>query len=356
MKKIRDTNVEIIRIIAILGVIILHYNNASMGKALLYTQNHFIKNNLLIISECLCICSVNLFVLLNGYFMFKKQTRVISKPIKLIFEVIFFSLVFYGINILLKNDSFSFLSLMYHCLPANYFVILYVTLYFISPYINIVLMHLNEKEIKKMLVIILMLFSVYPSFLELFNEITNTQILGLSTIGMYGSQYGYTIVNFVLLYIIGAYLNILNDKYPNKMKCLFIYLLSAMCIFFWYKLGLFLGKDTSKSALSYFNPFCILSAVSVFMLFKQIKMKNNVVLNYFAKASFIVFLVHTYFLNYAHIDSIVDKSSLSMMFHLVCTAILIYISGVFVYTIYIYGTKIILTFFKYLKNRVICKF
>lgn len=101
MKRIRNSNIELLRIFSILGVIILHYNNASMGKAFVYTSQLPLNHGILYFFECLCICSVNVFVLLTGYFMCKSKDRSIHKPLKLVIEVIFFSLFFYFMKVFL---------------------------------------------------------------------------------------------------------------------------------------------------------------------------------------------------------------------------------------------------------------
>ena len=82
MRKIRNTNIEILRILSILGVIILHYNNENMGGALAYTSDLALNKFILLFFECLSICSVNLFVLITGYFMCHNNNRNAFKPSK----------------------------------------------------------------------------------------------------------------------------------------------------------------------------------------------------------------------------------------------------------------------------------
>lgn len=70
----RKSNIELLRIILILLVIILHYMNISMGGALGkvrpntfdYYLDHFI--------ESLSIVAVNVFILITGYFLFEIYT------------------------------------------------------------------------------------------------------------------------------------------------------------------------------------------------------------------------------------------------------------------------------------------
>ena len=64
--KIRQSNIELLRIISMLGIIVLHYNNSDMGGGFLHAVglNRFI----LMFLESIFICGVNLYILISGYF------------------------------------------------------------------------------------------------------------------------------------------------------------------------------------------------------------------------------------------------------------------------------------------------
>ena len=67
--KDRNSNIELLRIVATVGVIILHYNNIESGKAFLYTENIGINYQLLLMLELLSICAVNIFIIISGFFL-----------------------------------------------------------------------------------------------------------------------------------------------------------------------------------------------------------------------------------------------------------------------------------------------
>ena len=50
-----------------------------------------------------------------------------------------------------------------------------------------------------------LVFSVYPIIVEVFEEAIGETLNGMSSIGLSGSDAGYMIVNFILMYIIGAF-------------------------------------------------------------------------------------------------------------------------------------------------------
>ena len=78
----RNSGIELLRILAAMGVIILHYNNAEIGGGLKYSSGW----NLLMLQllQNTAICAVNVFVLISGYFLSRSGRRDCTKPLELI--------------------------------------------------------------------------------------------------------------------------------------------------------------------------------------------------------------------------------------------------------------------------------
>ena len=84
--KKRDTNIELLRIIIMIGVVILHVNNAAMGGLFnIISENKFYFLTTRVI-ESFCVCAVNVFVIISGYYLTKSNKRNIFKILELIFE------------------------------------------------------------------------------------------------------------------------------------------------------------------------------------------------------------------------------------------------------------------------------
>jgi surface polysaccharide O-acyltransferase-like enzyme len=98
-KKQRQSGIELLRILAAMGVVVLHYNNPMIGGGLTYAKG--INSALLYLLEALFVCAVNLFVLINGYFDINHQSRDLIKPLRLIVEVIFFNEAFYLLHFII---------------------------------------------------------------------------------------------------------------------------------------------------------------------------------------------------------------------------------------------------------------
>lgn len=65
--KMRESNIEILRIAVILGVIILHYNGEN-GGGLEYIYPNSLNEIILVALESIFICAVDLFILITGCF------------------------------------------------------------------------------------------------------------------------------------------------------------------------------------------------------------------------------------------------------------------------------------------------
>lgn len=89
----RQSNVELLRIMAMIGVIVLHYI-AEPGEILANVtiggggEGGKIYGIALINS--ICVCAVDLFIFISGYFMWKANMISIKKPVQLLTEVIIF--------------------------------------------------------------------------------------------------------------------------------------------------------------------------------------------------------------------------------------------------------------------------
>lgn len=118
----RKSNIELLRIFSILGVIILHYNNAQIGGGLRFAEANSINYLTLVTFESLFICAVNVFIIISGYFLIEKSSRNIWKIIELILQVMLINVAFYIINDCIIQKTFSLKKLLGSLIPNNYFV------------------------------------------------------------------------------------------------------------------------------------------------------------------------------------------------------------------------------------------
>jgi len=276
----RQSNFELLRIISILMIIMHHYAYYinQNGKVIGISLNNIIIDILYIGGKI----GVTIFVLIAGYFGIKNEFKI-KKMIKLLFEILFYSIILLILNISINGiDNIDMKEVMKSLFPITFslywFATTYVILYVLSPFINKLINNLNKEQIKKLLFILIVLIYIIPT-------ITN-KIIGFGNVGM-----------FITLYIIGAYIRLKDSSKSNK-NCLIYFVL---CIIFIIAMQLLCEWKNINKYINYFanmnNIVVLISSVSLFMCFKNIKIQSNFI-NKIASTTFGVYLIHSnYFMH-----------------------------------------------------------
>lgn len=274
----RNYNLDLLKIVSIIFVIILHYNNGIMGGLLVNTKpgtlNFFIAH----FSEILAIIACNLFVLISGYFLCKSNKIKIRKIVDIVILLFFYGIVIYAVSIFTGLTTFNketFKSLLL-TIDDRWFINIYVLLYILHPYINKIIFNINKKQYTMLILICVFFFSVWSSILE------PEGILNLTT---FVRDEGYGITNFIMLYFIGAYIRLYYDnKKMNKLVLFVIYILLSL-------LGTLIYYNF-PNAISYNFIINIINSVIVFLIFKNIKITKGKTISKFAECSLAIYIIH----------------------------------------------------------------
>ena len=177
----------------------------------------------------------------------------------------------------------------------------------------------------------------------MFQYYYNDKVYGLSFINIYGSSEGYTIVNFVLMYLIGCYLKELEEegrKY-NSLKLFLLLVVNIFAIFGWIMLDRFITGNNifATPAINYNNPLVITAAILLFLLFKNINIGSNKIINKLAEASFPAYLIHINLLEYCGIKDIVNGNTALLILHIIGSAIILYVISFVIFIVYDLITK-----------------
>ena len=119
----RESNIELLRILLGFAVIILHFNYYPGGGGAVELTAGFTQTILMFL-ETLCICAVNVFLLISGYFGVKTEKINFSRVIKLLIQTVAFQFAFSFVSCL-TSGAFSIAKLIRALIPVNYYVILY---------------------------------------------------------------------------------------------------------------------------------------------------------------------------------------------------------------------------------------
>lgn len=292
--KVRQSNFELMRIISMIFIILSHM--LVHGGVMNHTTGVLHLFFTLIMSFILV--HVNSFVLLAGYFNYNKGFSW-KKFFKSFNQAYFYQIVIVLAGFFIGIISLSKMDLINNLLPffnAYWYVVCYLCLYLFSPFFNRLIGNINQKEHKRLIVLLLFLFSFIPF-------ITNQESI---------SNNGLTLVNFIMLYFIGAYLR----KYPvsrnfhfknySKNKLQMIFLISFICFgllhFTVYQLGIGalsfdnsllikIGNIFQNSFQTYSAPFVICMSICYFLWFSTLNIKSKMI-NFIASLVFGVYLIH----------------------------------------------------------------
>lgn len=268
---LRSSNLELLRIVAMMMVIILHYNGTN--GALLTEGVPVINYQLSNIMQAISICSVNCFVLISGYFMIDKTEAPIKKCLLLLIDVAFWGLLGYGCAYVFWGETAGIKDIIFAVVPyikgQRWFVRAYIILVLFAPFVNSCLVRLSKCNYWVLMILTLLLFSIWPSFFP------NPPI----------DDYGFGFVHFVQLYILAGYVKLHMDWLPKRWMCAAGFVLSAVAIYVSSLVGW-------GYAHAYNYVFTITAALFLFLWFKSLNIRSATI-NRLAAGAFDVFVIHT---------------------------------------------------------------
>lgn len=282
-KKIRNSNIEILRIIAIFMIIIHHccWNN-------FHTINQWYDNQWINILNIGGKLGVDIFFIISGYFMYKSKLSI-KRLIKLEAQVLFYSLIGLVIFEIYKgnNTGLGFKDIIKYIFPTlynvNWFFTAYIILMIFSKYINKIVDSLNKKENITFLILLFLIYVILPFFIK--------------------AKIDYYIFDHIMfLYVLGAFINKYEiTKSENSKKYLIKAMLSLVItsiltivlIFIGYKLNISFVKAHINVLFGEKSPFLMVIAVYFFLFFNSLPVRNNKIVNFVSASCFGIYLIHT---------------------------------------------------------------
>lgn len=291
--KVRQSGIELLRILMMLQVIFLHIciyggyssiakqNLSGLHKAVFY---------LIYLSSR---CPVYVYILIFGYFSVtsnKTLNSIKSKALKTYLPMLFYSLSipffgqflgFWRLSSLEKARAFfPFTSRIW------YFMTLYLLVLILSPFLNKALTALSKKEYTQLVIILFVMFSVWTVFSQI------EQTSGVIRLDKIFDPSGKSLYGFVYMYILGGYLRL---HIPSFKKHNYIYLIAFAFLTFINAFLCISSDSYSKISTENNNPFVVLQCVCLVLFFRELKFKSRVI-NYIATVNLGVYMIHEQFL------------------------------------------------------------
>ena len=330
-KKDRNSNLEILRILSMISIILFH----------IVSQSGTWVNNQSIINKYLSVflgiggrSAVICFVVIGAYFLCEQDFK--SKRIFLLwFETVFYTLLITLICKYILNLDVSFSDIILCFLPISkprvWFVSVYCGLLLISPYLNLILRKFSKRECLGLLIILFILISLLPTIIPTSNSF-------FSNIGV-----------FIFVYLLTGFIKKYQIKVPKKEICL---LIAVSCYIVMFALWIIIescgliSADKLLSATDYYaghfeTLFCIGFAFSTFDFFVQLKPRTSKIVNFLSSSCLSVYIIHQTptFYNYLWTNVFKIKSFFSCWyfgFYVIGVALIIFLFCVFVDKIRIY--------------------
>lgn len=293
MKK-RIVSIELLRIIAMMMVVMLHY----LGKGGLLpeltgeiTTNGYVAWAM----EALCIVAVNVYMLISGYVLVNSEFKL-RRLVELICQVLFYTILVEGIAIvagLVELESITLnrvLELLFPFQMKHYwFMTAYVIMYLFSPILWAAVRQMEKKQLQNVIVLLLVFFSISKSVLP---------------VELMVDQEGYDALWFICVYLVAAYIRLYGLPILEKSKlrgllCYFVGCVGILGVTFFVR-AIYLKTGSLDhfiaSAFHYNHILTLLAAVGLFYMFLNMKMpadkKVSQVICKVAPYSLGVYLLH----------------------------------------------------------------
>lgn len=277
-KKPRDSGIELFRIITMFLIVCHHYvvNSGLMEEILQGGEGNLLKCSIMIIFGWGGKTGINCFVLITGFFMCRSSITL-KKFLKLLLEVEFYKITIYFIFLITGVSEFTLKGLIKAVLPltqlSTNFIGCYLIFFLFIPFLNLLIQHMNQKQHFFLMLLCFFVYTIMPS------------------VNMYVAL-NY-VVWFSIIYIIGAYIRLYPNSLTDSRKITAICSVATLVLSWSSVLVLyFLGKPVYFFVSDSNKILALLTAISCFCWFKNLKMGYHKSINTVAASTFGVLLIH----------------------------------------------------------------
>lgn len=262
--QVRQTNIELCRIVSILLVILVHTTFQSLGWDCTSLG--------ILLLAAFSIVGVNVFVLITGYFSAEPKKLSLAN---LLFICLFWMIVkvavCYSMGLAVTWRDFFFVT------RSNWFIPSYLCLLFFAPVLNVFCDSASQRLLLGV-TLALFLFEIWFDLLPPHPRVS------------LGTQKGYSVLSFIALYLFARYIRLYGVAAWFRKWSLPIYIFCSVVLGVSALLFIKAGHPATKILYAYSNPIVIISSASLFLTFEKIPMKENHIINHIAKSTLAVLL------------------------------------------------------------------
>lgn len=284
-KKVRNTSIELLRIIAMVMIIFHHF--AVHGGFTFEEADVSISHFWYYFIQMGGKIGVNIFVMISGFFLVEskdKQVFNFKRILKFWGQVFFYSVLLTIIAWITSIGEVGIKELIKMMFPLTFgtwwFASTYFVLYLIHPFLNRFLHSINKQTYQKLLVLLVIIWCIIPTF---------------TTFNYQGND----LLWFITLYCITGYIKLfgLNPKFHTK-HYFFLWLVCSLLTYLTAVIFALLGTKlpiVASHATYFFGQekiTILLVSLSLFMIFASLEIKHSNVINTIASTTFGIYLIH----------------------------------------------------------------
>lgn len=280
----RNTNIELLRIVCIFSIMAYHF---AIQPGWAFDAKNVSFNRVYL--QALCMggkLGVNCFLLISGYFLINKDKRSAISIIKIWAQVLTYSVCIPLCFVLFGTEGFSLTNMARMFSPVLSqtwsFASAYIVLMLFVPYVNRFLVSLDKKTYQQLLKLFFICWCLVPT------------ITGRS----FESNY---LIWMIVMYAVGGYCK----QFPSaRLENKRLAVLGVLLSFAVYLLSV-VFMDVLGTRIAFFSvpereirfcemrmlP-CVAMSIFLFLLFKNLKIKTNQLINWLASGVFGVYLIH----------------------------------------------------------------
>lgn len=295
--------VEAIRIVSMLMILMLHIlkhggilDSLTVGTASYYSAW---------LIESVCYCAVNCYALITGYVMYdaSKSNFRYSGIITLWFQVFYYSAAITLLFAVFAPEKISYVEIIKSFTPIissqYWYFTAYFGMFFFIPFFNMLIDRLDKNQFITLVSSMFVIFSFLP-----FTFSSGSDLFNVNS--------GYSTLWLTVMYFAGAFIKRFGSSFKIKRRTWalsFVFFSMLPCINPYVASiinnpDIISGLSQNIYMYNYISPFTVISAISLFMFFKDIDIKSRIlscIIKLLSPASFGIYLIHVHPLVFEHI-------------------------------------------------------
>lgn len=275
----RNYGIDLLRIAATLMIIVLHILGA--GGVLRSIEPDSMNYKVFWLVEIAAYCAVNCYALISGYVGIHSKFRF-SNIVKLWMQVAFYTVTLYLVGSF-WIEGITWKTIVKACFPVMikeyWYFTAYFCMYFMMPFLNMILEAMDLKKAKGFIVVSMVLFTIMPI---------------IARKDLFSTNNGYSVAWLVILYLFGGVIR----KYEAEIRIRKWLLLSGyvVSVLVTFVVQVVEIPFFERGFLMIYNsPTMVAAAVCLVLLFKEINAAKMVgVIKVLAPVTFGVYLIHVH--------------------------------------------------------------